>query len=766
MLSVTLIQNLRRLAPAIMIAAILAVLLAGCAQQPTERGIIISNPYETVNWETTGRYKANFHTHTTGSDGRITPHEVVDRYRQQGHSILAITDHNRVTWPWTAFSSLQPSSLSRNVFDTGDLESADLNYQDRDPAALGMLAVQGNELSSHHHTGSFFTDHNGTSTEEASLEAIGRKGGMAMLYHPGRYDETIEWYVDLYRRFPHLFGLEVFNQGNKYPGDRQKWDRILMQLLPERIVWGYSNDDMHYGNHLGRNWSIMFMPQLSEQALRTAFANGTSYFVYSPHREQPPLPPVINTINVDHDRGIISIDADNYESIEWISDGRIIHHGAQLKLADHNRQLGRYVRAMLRGRGNSVAGTQPFALGRPVKASISILDSEGRATYADDNHILAAVTITNTWDGPVDVVAEALLDKSRMARRSFNIPVGESVKMDVPVRLAAINQDKTLEIRIDMGAKYGGFRYLHLPLPLEIPLPVDISTYVPATDRAVIVVNNLNAAHPITVDLAVTDATAIRTTQRTCESIMVTRQVTIEPQGQAKVDYPLSPQFVGRDVKMFIRASWDRSFGLPIASFSSVINLAGLKDMPTARPAEPQADLQTAEDVFPAGARKNWGGTADLSGAVSWWQDGDDLVIAARIRDDQQINIRSGANIWNGDAMQLGVYPPGGTLTNIALALTDSGVQFNPFSGPDPELAEKAKYDVVRSNDDSTTSYLLRMPLESLGLERRNGTIFGLNVVFFDDDNGRGQQKWLQMAPGLAGGRDPLLFPRFVIAEQ
>lgn len=750
-------QNFRRLAPAIIAALMLAALLAGCAQQPTERGVIISNPYETVNWETTGRFKANFHTHTTGSDGRITPHDVVDRYRAQGHSILAITDHSRVTWPWTAFSALEPSSLSRNTFETGDLESADLNYQDRDPAALGMLAVQGNELSSHNHIGSFFTDHNGTPTEEASLEAIGRKGGMAMINHPGRYDRPLEFYIDLYRRFPHLFGLEIFNQGNRYPGDRQKWDQILMRLLPERIVWGYSNDDMHYSSHLGRNWSIMFMPELSEQALRTAFANGTSYFVYSPHRQQPPLPPVINTINVDHNRGIISIDADNYESIEWISDGRIIHHGSHLKLADHNRQLGRYVRAMLRGRADSAAGTQPFALRRPVKASISILDSEGRATYADDNNILAAVTITNTWDGPVDVIAEALLDKSRMARRPFSIPVGESVKMDVPIRLAAINQDKTLEIRIDMGAKYGGFRYLHLPLPLQIPLPVDISTYVPATDRAVIMVRNLNKAHDITVTLHPTTDAPAGTGQP--------MRVTLGPEGEGRIDYPLSPQFVGRDVKMLIRASWDRSFGLPGADFTSTINLAGLKEMPTARPAEPQADLQTAEDIFPASARKNWGGTAELSGNISWWQDGDDLVIAARIRDDQHFNIRSGADIWNGDAMQLGVYPPGGTLTNIALALTGSGVQFNPFSGPDPELAAKAKYDVVRSNDDSSTTYSLRIPLKSLGLERRNGTIFGLNVVFFDDDNGRGQQKWLQMAPGLAGGRNPLLFPRFVIAE-
>ena len=178
--------NRLRLTCALVATTVLSALLLGCAPQPQQKGIIISDPYATVDWESTGRYKANLHTHTTVSDGRLNPHEVVDRYHAQGHTILAITDHNRVTYPWTGFSQLEPSGLSRNTFATGDLESPDLVYQGRNPAELGMLAVQGNELSAHHHMGSFFTNHNGTSTEVASLRAIGEKGGMAMFYHPGQ----------------------------------------------------------------------------------------------------------------------------------------------------------------------------------------------------------------------------------------------------------------------------------------------------------------------------------------------------------------------------------------------------------------------------------------------------------------------------------------------------------------------------------------------------------------------------------------------------
>lgn len=40
------------------------------------------------------QYKANLHSHSTLSDGRITPEEMKDAYKAKGYSVLAITDHN------------------------------------------------------------------------------------------------------------------------------------------------------------------------------------------------------------------------------------------------------------------------------------------------------------------------------------------------------------------------------------------------------------------------------------------------------------------------------------------------------------------------------------------------------------------------------------------------------------------------------------------------------------------------------------------------
>ena len=41
-------------------------------------------------------YKANLHCHTTLSDGRLTREEVKARYKAEGYSIIAYTDHEHL----------------------------------------------------------------------------------------------------------------------------------------------------------------------------------------------------------------------------------------------------------------------------------------------------------------------------------------------------------------------------------------------------------------------------------------------------------------------------------------------------------------------------------------------------------------------------------------------------------------------------------------------------------------------------------------------
>ena len=334
--------------PAILAAAmlVLGAAPAGRAESPAAAAVRIENPYSEVNWASNVQYKANLHTHTTLSDGKATPSNAVGRYRKLGYAILSLTDHDTCpppdpTWPWGSFGI--------------------------SPGLLGVAAVQGNEISGAHHIGSYFSDRGfAEAVPEAEVIAeIGRGGGLAVFFHPGRYDSSAEWYADMFRRYSHAIGMEVFNRSDRYPGDRALWDAVLTLLLPDRAVWGFSNDDMHDPDtELSFNWNVFILPDLSAASIRRAMENGVFFYVHAPKGHVGPAPPVIHAIEVMEQPGIIHVRASGHDCVAWISRGKEVHHGDTLNLAELPDVDG-YVRAEVRGAAGTVVGTQQFRVSRP-----------------------------------------------------------------------------------------------------------------------------------------------------------------------------------------------------------------------------------------------------------------------------------------------------------------------------------------------------------------------------------------------------------------
>jgi hypothetical protein len=318
---------------------------------------IVADPYRGVDWESIQHHKANFHTHTTESDGGLKPEQVIDEYRNRGYTILAITDHNRCTFPWTKW--------------------------DRDPVALGMLAVAGNELSRHHHAGSLFVPFETRSEKlEQSLEEVRQAGGLAMLNHPGRYwkpddqgrvpSEVLDRYVGWFRQFDHLIGMEIVNQRDRYPHDRMLWDALLGVLMPDRPVWGFANDDMHSSSALGINWNVLLLKSLDEEEVREALQTGRFYICsvsVSPaeSRDVSQTPKLVSVVH-DSGAGTITLKGESggeplpEEQYVWISQGRVVHRGPMI----HYRKVQgifSYLRAELHGKGG-ITFTNPFGFAR------------------------------------------------------------------------------------------------------------------------------------------------------------------------------------------------------------------------------------------------------------------------------------------------------------------------------------------------------------------------------------------------------------------
>ena len=289
--------------------------------------VIYQNPYEEIDWATINQYKSNFHTHTTQSNDAIdefTTANVVDKYHAAGYKILALTDHDYNPYPWQLFPQYMSSVPAR------------------DPEALGMLAVPGNELSKDNtnswseRTGGQFNHHNDFFTgrqgqEFASLQEsyayTYALGGMQIINHPGQYwsiDNTYSeiqkdgpgWHATNFQTFPSLVGLEVYNQGNRRANDRVLWDQILQRTMPERNVFGYSGDDTHNNEQLFRNYNYMLMEDLTTEELKDAMRKGESYFCYEPKGSGEGKAPHISAITVNEQSKTITIYANGL--VHWI----------------------------------------------------------------------------------------------------------------------------------------------------------------------------------------------------------------------------------------------------------------------------------------------------------------------------------------------------------------------------------------------------------------------------------------------------------------
>lgn len=331
--------------------------------------VIIVSPYDSVDWKNYGQYKAALHTHTTNSDGKNILSEVIEDHYSKGFDILAITDHNLVTNNWASIKN----GLSQERFEaivTGDdrngkgmlmvpytnEQSRSLNATDSPPALRGRI-----------HFNTFFANYNNPSslTLRENIEKVDDLGGISFINHPSwTYNYPQKWdkqiirkYSELFVEFPSLAGMEIQNNLAGRPNDRILWDNILAQTVPlGRYVWGVSTDDSHSNDGTGYSFTVFVMAESTLENLKAAIMSGNFYAVF-----RTGTAPVIIDIKTVNTAASITITAENYTEIEWVSGGKIIANGNTINLLEHNDNINSYVRANIIGPGGIIY-TQPFGV--------------------------------------------------------------------------------------------------------------------------------------------------------------------------------------------------------------------------------------------------------------------------------------------------------------------------------------------------------------------------------------------------------------------
>ncbi len=383
----------------------------------------ITNPYAAVDWKNYGQYKASLHNHSIVSDGDNDFKYVIETYYSMGYDILAITDHGTVDRGWTEPNYVPALQLALGFRRENGFEKPTGLTQGRynqitsgsDRGGRGMLRVpygiENNPTSfNNSHVNSWFVDYGngvlgGTSDYETPIKNVEALGGLSVINHPGEYtgarnekdfdkaynedyDYDINKFARLLKMYPSCLGIDVNSKGDyRTRHDRKLWDILLQKVVPSgRNVFAFASSDAHRLSAMDNGWTIMLMPSntvdnLKECMKQGAFFAGSRYIKNTPELEQfskevgynvadengqwyasPDLvQPVITNIAVDDKEDTIAITAENYLTIHWIADGKVIHVGSEIDLDDYSDEIGSYVRAEVFGEGG-ILYTQAFTL--------------------------------------------------------------------------------------------------------------------------------------------------------------------------------------------------------------------------------------------------------------------------------------------------------------------------------------------------------------------------------------------------------------------
>lgn len=203
-------------------------------------------------------YKGNLHTHTTVTDGKKTPEEVIALYRENGYDFLSLTDH----WKHSETRMTDDGMLLLRGCEY-NINGADIlagvfhivAIGEREPAKLDQKLA------------------NGTYTAQDIVDAIHAVGGIAILAHPAWSLETCEQILPLNG----FDGIEIYNSVSGLPRNCRPYSGEVIDQLAARgkVFTSMCADDSHfYQNEACMSYIYVQADALTEEAILDAIRAG------------------------------------------------------------------------------------------------------------------------------------------------------------------------------------------------------------------------------------------------------------------------------------------------------------------------------------------------------------------------------------------------------------------------------------------------------------------------------------------------------------
>ncbi len=316
-------NNLTKILSVLLCAAMLFSCLAvfGFAE---EDAFTIANPYEGIDWETTGRYKTALHSHTNASDGSISLRQSLERHYETGFDIVAVTDHGTLDMSWReplGYNLIGKflTAVGRNegeldyLGDSGAFEKG-MTYAVETRGGDDYLitgdgreilrvpfGTENNAVSVNAHVNSWFAEfkNNAPSDYRTAISGVDKAGGLSVINHPGEYtqaryelytedaynDENLNYkyfinkFYGLITEFDSCLGIDINSKGDgRTRYDRKLWDILLTKAAADgETVLALATSDAHQLDKIDTGSTVVLANEKTSAALKTALQNGTFF---------------------------------------------------------------------------------------------------------------------------------------------------------------------------------------------------------------------------------------------------------------------------------------------------------------------------------------------------------------------------------------------------------------------------------------------------------------------------------------------------------
>ncbi len=215
------------------------------------------NPFEkSGKW-----FKANFHVHTTTSDGKLSACEVVKKYRSAGYNVLAITDHRKTN---------DVSGMSNKKM----LVISGMEYHPSCPGKPVPYHIVGLNIP---HGFEFDEPDNVL----RCVRQIKKIGGESILAHPYWSGQAYEDFKKLLNK---IIAVEVYNATCNRHGRPCSENEWVYCLDRGRSLPCIGNDDAHFvpGDDVFGCWTWLKMRSLTVKNVINAIKTGCCYVSCGP----------------------------------------------------------------------------------------------------------------------------------------------------------------------------------------------------------------------------------------------------------------------------------------------------------------------------------------------------------------------------------------------------------------------------------------------------------------------------------------------------